>query len=155
MDTIYITTINSSGGEEKILATVSDNFINSLVWSPDGKMLAYISSEKKAPHTKYMNFINAENGTSMLKWEVTSAGTDKELAWAPDSKRVAFNDREGKVIKIMNIDDGTTVDIKTNLEDVKIGHIDWSPDGEKFVFAGTKGGEAEFWWVENFLPATK
>ncbi|MDB4581578.1 LpqB family beta-propeller domain-containing protein [Draconibacterium sp.] len=155
LDTVYITTINSSGGEEKILATISDKWINSLVWSPDGKMLAYLSKEKEAPNTKYMNFINAENGTSMLRWETSGGEVNIELAWAPDSRRIAFNDREGEVIKIMNVEDGNIEDIKTNLGDVKIGHIDWSPDGEKFVFAGSKGGNAEFWFMENFLPLDK
>ena len=155
MDTINITTINSSGGEEKILATISDKFINSLVWSPDGKMLAYSSTEKKDLKANYINFINAENGTSMFRWEAPSGGANKDLTWAPDSKRIAFNDNEGKVIKIMNVDDGNIEDIKTNLEDVTIGHIDWSPDGERFVFAGKNGGEAEFWFMENFLPKTK
>lgn len=155
LDTVNITTINSSGSEEKILATVSDKFILSLVWSPDGKMLAYLSKENKAPHTNQINFINAENGTSIFRWEVPSADTDIELAWAPNSRRIAFNDGERKVIKIMTVNNGNIEDIKTNLGDVKIGHIDWSPDGEKFVFAGSKGGEAEFWFLENFLPLEK
>lgn len=155
LDTTRITTINSSGGEEEILVTVSDKWINSLVWSPDGKMLAYLSAEKEAPHAKQINFINAENGTSMFIWEVPSAHNGIELAWAPDSRRIAFNDDERKEIKIMNVEDGNIEDIKTNLENVEIGHIDWSPNGEKFVFAGSKEGTREFWFLEDFLPLEK
>ncbi|NQU65290.1 MAG: PD40 domain-containing protein, partial [SAR324 cluster bacterium] len=155
LDTVNIITINSSGSEEKILVTVYDKFIFSLVWSPDGKMLAYLSMENKAPKTKQINFINAENGAVMFSWEVPSADTDIELAWAPDSKRIAINDGERKVIKIMTVNNGNIEDIKTNLGDVKIRHIDWSPDGERFVFAGKKRGEAGFWFMENFLPLDK
>ena len=155
LDTVNITTINSSGSEEKILATVSDKFIFSLVWSPDGKMLAFLSKENEAPYTNLMNFINAHNGELLYEWEVPYSDTDIELAWAPDSRQVAFNDRKGKVIKIMNIENGNIEDIKTNLGEVTIGHIDWSPDGKKFVFAGGKGGGAEFWFMENFLPLEK
>ncbi|GAJ05241.1 unnamed protein product, partial [marine sediment metagenome] len=61
----------------------------------------------------------------------------------------AFN---GKAIHVMNVDDGHIEDIETNLVDVGIWHLDWSPDGEQFVFAGGKGGNDEFWFLENFLP---
>jgi len=36
--------------------------------------------------------------------------------------------------------------------DVKIFHLDWSPDGERFVFVGMAGGKKEFWFLEDFLP---
>jgi Tol biopolymer transport system component len=156
LDTTRITTINSSGGDEKVLVTVSDKWINSLVWSPDGRMLAYLSKEKEAPNTKYVNFINPEDGTSIFRWETSVGEMNKELSWSPDSKRIAFNDRGGKVIKIMNIEDGTIEDINTNLGDVRIGHIDWSPDGKNVVFAGGKrAGQAELWLMEDFLPLDK
>ncbi len=148
-DTTNIMVINSSGGEEKILATIPDKFISSLVWSPDGKMLAYFSVDKTSK-TKHMNFIDAKSGESIFVWEVPSSSS--EIAWAPDSKRIAFNDQEGKVIKIMNVNNGNIEDIETNLGDVKIFHLDWSPDGQKFVFGGEKEGVQELWFVENFLP---
>src|SRR5680860_336202 len=91
----------------------------------------------------------------MFRWEVPSAHNGIELAWAPKSRRIAFNDDERKVIKIMTVSNGNIEDIKTNLENVEIGHIDWSPDGEKFVFAGSKEGTREFWFMENFLPLDK
>jgi len=51
--------------------------------------------------------------------------------------------------------DGSSGDINTYLEDVNIYHFDWSPDGEQFVFTGWKGGDGEFWLMENFLPEGK
>jgi hypothetical protein len=51
----------------------------------------------------------------------------------------------------MDITDGSIKDIETNLVGVGIWHIDWSPDGKKFVFAGGKGGNDEFWFLEDFL----
>ena len=35
------------------------------------------------------------------------------------------------------------------------GVSDWSPDGEKLAFVGFEGGEAEFWFMEDFLPLLK
>jgi hypothetical protein len=55
----------------------------------------------------------------------------------------------------MNVADGKTEDIKTSLVDVDIWHLDWSSDGKQFVFFGMKGGNAEFWLMENFLPLEK
>ena len=53
----------------------------------------------------------------------------------------------------MSLSDGSIEDIRTGLLDVRIHHLDWSPDGKRFVFGGrSKGGEAEFWLLENFLP---
>jgi len=154
---IYI--ISSSGGVSTLLTSIFGKFVNSLVWSPDGKMLAYLTREIEAPydapHTRHMNVINVKNGESRVIGEVPAAGVNTELAWSPDSKRIAFNDDEGKVIKVMSIADGSIEDIATNLVDVSIYHLDWSPDGEQFVFGGAKGGYYEFWFLEDFLPLVK
>jgi Tol biopolymer transport system component len=55
----------------------------------------------------------------------------------------------------MSLADGNIVDIKTDLVDTKIYHLDWSPDGKKLVFGGYKGGGREFWLMEDFLPLVK
>lgn len=156
-DKVSMYTISSSGGEPKILIPETDKYIFSPVWSPDGKMIAYLTKDKEttseAPTTRYMNVVNVENGSIRVVGEVPKAHVNIELAWSPDSRRIAFND--DNVIKIMNIDDGKIEDIKTNLVDVEIWHLDWSRDGEQFVFSGVKGGTAEFWFLEDFLPLEK
>lgn len=150
-----IYTVNSSGGVPNLIITEPDKFIFSLVWSPDGQMIAYLTKEKELPNKKLLKIINVNNGISRLIVEIQGASVNTELAWSPDSKRIAFNDRDEKVIKIMSLNDGSIEDIETSLVNVHIYHLDWSPDGEKFVFVGVKGGEDEFWFMENFLPATK
>jgi Tol biopolymer transport system component len=148
---IYI--VNASGGEPEILSTTSTELIFSPVWSPDGVMIAYLSKEREAPDTSYINVINVENGETKRVGEVPSVHVDNELAWSPDCKRIALN--SDKVIKVMNVEDGKIEDISTGLVDVNIYHFDWSPDGERFVFSGWKGGNAEFWFMEDFLPLEK
>ena len=152
---VSIYTINSSGGEPKLLTSESDKFFNSINWSPDGKFIAYLTKEKEAPNNKALNVINVDNGISRVVGEVPSVHVNIELAWSPDSKRIAFNDGDGKVIKVMSVGDGSVQDIETGLVDVNIYHLDWSPDGKRFVFAGWKGGNKEFWLMENFLPETE
>ena len=156
-DKVCIYTVSSSGGELKMLIPESDKYIFSPVWSPDGKMIAFLTKDKEtaseAPPSRYMNVVNVENGSIRVVGEVPKAHVNIELAWSPDSRRIAFND--DNVIKVMNIDNGKIEDIKTNLVDVEIWHLDWSPDGEQFVFSGAKGGKDEFWFLENFLPFEK
>jgi Tol biopolymer transport system component len=150
-----IYTSNSSGKELKLLISDPDKWINSINWSPDGKWIAYLTMKKQAPHESMLNVINMESGESKIVTNVQQASAHTELAWSPDSKRIACNDGEGKKIKIIQLDNGNIEDIETGLVDTNIYHLDWSPDGKRFVFGGWKGGGREFWWVENFLPEIK
>jgi len=152
-DKADICIVNASGGEPETLLSTSSKYIMSSVWSPNGEIIAYFSKEKEEPHTSYMNIINVENGETRIVGEVPSIYVSNDLAWSPDSKRIAFNYNE--VIKVMNVEDGSIEDIKTNLEGVNTYNFDWSPDGDRFVFTGWKGGDLEFWFLEDFLPELK
>ena len=151
-----IYTIDSSGGEPEQLISVPDKWIFSPAWSPDGKMIAYLSKDKEAPNTRSLNIIDVKSRELRVAGEVPAAIMMTEIAWSPDSRRIAFNDREGKVIKVMNIDDGTVQDIKTNLaDDISIYQLDWSPDGKQFVFCGLKSSATEFWFLDDFMTLEK
>lgn len=143
-------TIKSTGGDPELLMK-DRKFMWSSVWSPDGKMIAY-HTYNKDDDVSAINVVNIIDGKSRMVTEIPNSHVHIELAWSPDSKRIAFNDHEGKVIKLMSLSDGSIEGIETNLVDVYIYHLDWSPDGERFVFAGMKGGKKEFWFMENFLP---
>jgi Tol biopolymer transport system component len=156
-DKTTLNVLGSSGGELRTLISESDRWIFSPVWSPNGKMIAYLTKDKKAsgetPMARTLNVIDVETGAVRVLGEVPNAQPNIELAWSPDSKRIAFHDE--KVIKVMNVDNGAIEEIKTNLVDVVIWHLDWSPDGGQFVFSGGNDPKAEFWFLENFLPADK
>ena len=99
-----------------------------------------------------MKVISVDNGISRVVGKVPSSTVNTELAWSPDSKRIAYNDKDGKVIKVMTVDDGSVQDIETGLIGGFIYHFDWSPDGKRFVFAGSLEEHPEFWLMEDFLP---
>ncbi len=130
---IYI--IDSNGGEPELLDPNPGIFATHLIWSPDGKKIAYTDG-KKFMDPKTLKIIDIESRDIRVFEEFPEINMHTELVWSPDSKRIAFNAADGKVIKIMNIDDGSIEDIKTGMSDVRVKHLDWSPDGERFVFGG-------------------
>jgi len=151
---IYI--VKSSGGTPELLTFEPEKFIYSINWSPDGKWIAYFRGDKhSSDESSTLNIINVDNGISRVVGKVTDFTVHKELAWSPDSKQIAFNDGEGKVIKVMSLSDGSIEDIETGLVNVEIFHLDWSPDGKRFVFTGYQGGVPEYWVLEDFLPLEK
>lgn len=149
-----IYTMNSSGGDIQMLYSDDDLHPIFPVWSPDGKMITYISRLKE--DDKYvLNVIDVQDGTSRVVYEIPEFISTIDPCWSPDSKKIAYND--GKVIKVVHLDDGSVEDIQTNLtSDVNIiYYLDWSPGGESFVFGGANQGQSEFWFVEDFLPLDK
>jgi Tol biopolymer transport system component len=149
---IYIA--NLSGGDPRLLLSEPEAFIYSLNWSPNGRWIAYLRGDKQSnePGGSTLNIVNVNTGESNKVAEVGGFIVHTELAWSPDSRRIAFNDKEGKVIKVMSVDDGSVENIETSLVDARIFHLDWSPDGKRFAFAGYQGGVPKFWLMEDFLP---
>jgi len=151
---IYV--VNSSGGVPRLLMSEPEKFIYSINWSPDGKWIAYLKGDKRnnPDIISTLEIINIENRISRTVCEVTGFTVFSELTWSPDSKRIAFNDniKEGKVIKVVSVDNGKIQDIETGLVNARIYNLDWSPDGKRFVFAGYQDGAPEFWLMEDFLP---
>jgi Tol biopolymer transport system component len=152
---ISICIVQLNGGEPKPLKSESDHIaFGPIAWSPDGRLLAYFSRyEANSPHGM-LKVIPVDGGESRVVGKVQNIHLHKELAWSPDSKRIAFNGPRfvDKFIKVISLNDGSIVDIETDLVDTSIYHLDWSPDGESLVFAGYTEGGPEFWVMENFLP---
>ena len=150
---IYI--IDSNGGEPELLDPNPCNWTTHLIWSPDGKMIAYTDGNPMDDDTVMLKIIDIESRDIRVIEESLDVSINSELVWSPDSKRIAFNDRVGKAIKIMNIDDGSIEVIKTRMVDTRMVHLDWSPDGKRFVFGTRNSKVREFWFMENFLPLEK
>ena len=118
-------------------------------------MIAYLSLSED-DDVSSINVVNVINGESEMIMEIPKIyGAHTDLAWSPDSKSIAFLNNKSKVVKIVSLSEGSIEDVKTNLVDVKLYHLDWSPDGKRFVFGGVKDGNKEFWFLENFLPLEK
>jgi len=156
---IYI--VDRTGGEPKRVTSESEHVVPCpIAWSPDGKLLAYYSMFENMFEPVIrggtINVIPVNGGEPRVIGKVQGIQVNKELAWSPDSKRIAFNgSTDDKVIKVISLNDGNIVDIETDLSNTTIYHLDWSPDGKKLVFGGFEGGGREFWLMEDFLHLLK
>ncbi len=153
---VNIYTIPVNGGKPKVLTLDSDSVkFCPISWSPDGKRIAYFSVDKEEYIAGTLKYLSVNDGISHVVGKIQLAHNNIEMAWSPDSKRIAFNygaERYAKDIRVISIEDGSIVDIKTGLVDINIYHLDWSSDGDRFVFSGYQGDSPEFWLMEDFLP---
>jgi Tol biopolymer transport system component len=148
---IYI--VPAAGGEPRQITPESDRVFDTgpVLWSPDGKLLAYFSRDKGDDADGMLKVIPAGGGEPRVVAKVQRIYANKEMAWSPDGKQIAYNESKNK-IKIASLSDGSIEEVEPDLKDVNIYHLDWSPDGRRLVFAGYTGGGPEFWTIGNFLP---
>ncbi len=137
--------VHKEGGEVRQLTSESDKVAYSnIAWSPDGKSIAYFSDEEKA-----IRVIPVQGGESREVVKVEDVCSHSELDWSRDGKKLAYSSKGS--IRVVSLDGGEPEEIKTGL-DAKVAHISLSPDGGKIAFTAIKGGDAELWLMENFLP---
>ena len=155
-DEVNIYTVKTDGGDPKVMTLDSDSVkFSPIAWSPDGKFIAYFSTVEKDMKAGVLKILSVNDGVSHVVKKLQLAHVHIELAWAPDSKRIAFiygTETYGKNIRVVSITDGSITDIETGLEDINLYHLDWSRDGDRFVFSGFQGDKPELWLMENFLP---
>ncbi len=104
-------------------------------WSPDGKTIAYWS-DKSGEYELWMMEPGKEN--SARKITAYGAGYRYGLSWSPDSKKLAFTDKAGK-IKIVDAASGLTVDVDQGLYfshgDMENFSFSWSPDSRWLAYS--------------------
>jgi Tol biopolymer transport system component len=129
-----------------------------LLWSPDGKQIAFYTRGHENKST--VKVIPAEGGTPRTVVQDAKWNRVAKLSWSPDGSRIAYMDKEYKVrtAPVNGTGEGEIVPI--DLEDATIMEAVWSPDGSQFVFralTGTtrSGQDYRLWLMEDFLTNTK
>jgi tricorn protease len=102
-------------------------------WSPDGKWIAYFSDGSGEYDLKIRN----QNGLGSVK--TIHLGQPSayyyQLAWSPDSKKLAFSD-QAMNLWYMDVDHPTPVKVDTDLFDTPLHEFDqtWSPDSQWLTY---------------------
>jgi dipeptidyl aminopeptidase/acylaminoacyl peptidase len=151
---IYV--IDPRGGEARKLTSAEDG-VGSFAWAPDGKAIAYTSTDPKSDadkerEKKYGDFDVVGDGYRMSHLWVCDVATKKarrltsgpftvgQFNWSPDGTRIAFDHRINSAnanggsadISIVTVADGSVTHLVT--QDGPDTTPVWSPDGSKIAF---------------------
>jgi dipeptidyl aminopeptidase/acylaminoacyl peptidase len=124
-------------------------------WSPDGKLLAFLSNRDGDEQQIYILRMDGGEASALTKGKANVS----ELKWAPDGKTIAFLAPDAKTeaeeTKVKDKDDGHVVDredkqARLRLIDVatkqqralteaswRVEDLDWMPDGQSIVVRAT------------------
>jgi tricorn protease len=106
-------------------------------WSPDGKWIAYLSDKGG----EYEIYVRSADGTGDER-QLTRDGKAWrfEPLWSPDSKMLAFSDKD-LTLRVLDVASGRITDVdKDEYGDIR--HYRWSPDSKWIAY--TKQNEARF-----------
>ena len=150
----YVTELRSAGTSNYALNVAdSDGFnpkvvlaskapIVSPAWSPNGKLLAYVSFEGDRPRIFSQNL-----ATGTRQVIAAFPGLNGAPAWAPNGKKIAMTlSKDGNAeIYVMDID-------TRRLRRLTVGAaIDtepaWAPDGKSLVFTSDRGGTPQIYRI--------
>lgn len=151
----YITALRQAGQQPKYQLQVADTDgynpqivlsstqpIMSPSWSPNGKMLAYVSFEKRRPEIYIQNLYN-EQRTKVTAYE----GINGAPVWSPDGRKLALT------LSKSGNPDIYTLDVVTKKLTQVTRHwaIDteptWTPDGRDILFTSGRSGKPQIYRI--------
>ncbi len=126
--------IDIDTGKARKLFDFDYNISGSHVWSPDLSKVAFLQADDEfGPASLYIMSSDGHNQTRL-----TTTGELlglMEMAWSPDSSRIAFQTvaGDGRQIYVINVNDGSYTNL-SNSNATFDGNPVWSPDGQKIAF---------------------
>ena len=121
----------------------SDEPLLSATWSPDGKMIAYVSFEKGGRPAIYLHELSTGNRQILTSF----AGLNGAPAFSPDGSQIAL---------VLSKDGNPDIYI-LDLQSRRLRRItrhygidtepSWTPDGEAIIFTSNRGGQPQIYQV--------
>jgi Tol biopolymer transport system component len=141
--------MNADGSEHRPLTTLQPGRTPNIEWSPDGRKLAFLTSDC-GQFCFNLYVLNSDgsglrNLTSKLAagWSL-GAGPASDPVWSPDGRRIAFvrlNRRLG--VYVVNADGSGVRNLTPKPMGAGYAAPAWSPDGRRIAFASERDGNSE------------
>jgi Tol biopolymer transport system component len=142
--------ITSSGKGEPVNITQSPKQESFPVWSPDGRMIAYMEDLDEEGKEKSLHIIPASGGKATKILDMSFSVHDKEeFDWSPDGKELAVI--SGGKILVVSVSGDKAREV-FDLEEFGIERVialSWLPDGKGFAFIGEEEEECRMFLVSE------
>ena len=137
-------TLPSSKGITRNITASAWAHDRSATWSPNGKYIAYLSDMSG----EYEIYMQAQDGSDKPIQLTSGADTYKYgIQWSPDSKKVLWTDRAGR-LQYVNID-SRKVTLVEKGEFGLIYSFDWSPDSKWITFSANDENRVSVIYLYN------
>jgi TolB protein len=136
---LHVTDADGEGGQVALASTES---IISPAWSPDGKLLAYVSFETQ----KAVVWVQ-DLSTGARRIVASFRGSNSAPAWSPDGQRLAATLSQDGVAQLytLPVSGGTPVRL-TSSNSIDTEPV-YAPDGRNIYFVSDRGGSPQIYRV--------
>jgi Tol biopolymer transport system component len=132
--------VGADGSSPHTLTNRPLAFDASPAWAPDGRHIAFESTEDG----KRAIWVMQADGLRLRRL-TDDNGADSAPAWSPDGSRIAFmSDRDGNQEIYVIAEDGTGSRRLTD-NPAADGYPAWSPDGTRIAFVSDRDGQSGLW----------
>jgi Tol biopolymer transport system component len=139
-DGSHQTNLTQSSANDR-LPTPVEFLAHHSTWSPDGKQIAYVSSQAGVDDVWVMN----ADGTGKHNVTHSRSGVLGDPAWSPDGRKIAFVAGPWKNLNIWVVNADRGAARRLTFAPGRNYSPAWSPDGRKIAFESQRDGNYEIY----------